>query len=45
MYGNMSKGPFGFFGAWFVVCAIANVAIIGFVIWVIVKLLQHFGIV
>lgn len=33
------------FGAWFVFCALASIAWVGFIIWVIVKLMQHFGVI
>ena len=31
--------------AWCVVCGLASLAVMGFGVWVTVKLLQHFGVV
>ncbi len=32
-------------GAWMVFCFLFNLALVGFAIWVVVKLLQHFGVI
>lgn len=35
----------GCFGFWFLFVAVLNVALLAFVVWVVVVLLRHFGVV
>ena len=33
------------FGAWFAICAVVALATAAFVVWVIIKLMAHFGVI
>lgn len=35
----------GMFGAWFAICAVLSAASVAFVVWVIIKLMSHFGVI
>lgn len=35
----------GLFAAWFALCAVLSIASVAFVVWVIVKLMRHFGVI
>jgi len=35
----------GLFGVWFAICAVLSIGSIAFIVWVIIKVMSHFGII
>ena len=33
------------FRVWFIICGILGIGLTGFIVWVVIKLLQHFGVI